>query len=69
MTTQKATYRRIQGINDINKEVYFYDYVKKEYYLIGILKGFDCGLHEVLLSNGEIKNFQEGFIKEVLKWK
>ena len=63
----KITYREIQGINDIGKEVYFYDYVKKEYYLKGILKGFDCGLYEILLNDNIIKNFQVGFIKEVLK--
>ena len=64
---EQNTYREIKGINDLNKEVYFYDYTKKEYYIIGILKGFDCGLFEIELLNKEIKNFQTGFIKEVLK--
>ena len=59
------TYREIKGINDLNKEVYFYDYTNKEYYLKGILKYFDCGLYCIELANGEIKNFQTGFIKEV----
>jgi hypothetical protein len=60
------TYREIKGINDIGKEVYFYDYVKKEYYLKGILKGFDCGIFEIETKEG-IKNFQVGYIKEELK--
>ena len=63
----KNEYREIQGCNDIGKEVYFYDYAKKEYYLKGILKGFDCGLFEIKLNDGTIKNFQVGYIKEVLK--
>ena len=67
MTNTNITYREIKGINDIGKEVYFYDYVKKEYYLKGILKGFDCGLYEIELLNKDIKNFQVGFIKEVIK--
>jgi hypothetical protein len=60
------TYREIKGINDIGKEVYFYDYVKKEYYIKGILKGFDCDAFEIETKEG-IKNFQVGYIKEELK--
>jgi hypothetical protein len=63
---KQTTYRQIQGINDIGKEVYFYDYVKKEYYLKGILKGFDGNIFEILLNDDTIKNFQYGFIKEEL---
>ena len=56
-------YREIEGINDIGKEVYFYDYTKKEFYIIGILKGFDCALYEIQTEQGIIQNFQTGYIK------
>ena len=61
-------FRTIQGMNDINKNVYFWDYVKEEFYIKGILKGFDCNCYEILLSTGEMKIYQTGYIKEeVLK--
>ena len=63
MDKQNKNFREIQGINDIGKEVYFYDYVKKEFYIKGILKGFDFNCYEIELSSGEIKVYQTGVIK------
>ena len=64
---EQNTYREIKGFKDVKKEVYFYDYTKKEYYLIGVLQGFDFNMFIIKLLNGDIRNFQTGFIKEVIK--
>lgn len=57
-------FRDIQGVKDIGKEVFFYDYTKKEFYIKGILDSFDYNIYCIKLPNGEIKNYQTGFIKE-----
>lgn len=53
-------FREIRGINDIGKEVYFYDYVKNEFYIKGILKGFDCNLYEI-----ETEKFKQDVYKSI----
>jgi hypothetical protein len=56
-------YREIRGCKDIGKEVYFYDFSKNEFYIKGILKGFDCNCYEIETKEG-LKIYQIGYIKE-----